>query len=274
MGTHMARALSSVGREITFVLSASMESARRLAAEVNARAITDPSEISTPSSSAPQPVSTSAATLSSTAGNSPLYPDLILLCVPDKEIERVATSIPAGPAIVAHTSGTTALSVLKTPGQPSGVFYPLQTFNRLVEMTYDQIPLFIEGSDQGVTERLWQLANAVSRHVYREDSPTRMRMHIAAVFAANFSNHLVALAEQLLERDNLPREVLDQLLEQTWRKIRTVGPRAGQTGPAIRGDQVTLDRHMESLGEEPQLLEIYKTLTQSIQSTRTTGTDE
>lgn len=193
--------------------------------------------------------------------------DIYLVCVSDDAIEdvsaRVATHI-SSYAVLAHTSGTTPLSAIGNIHRSTGVFYPLQTFSKDVELAYDDIPFFIEGSDTGARDRLEEAARMVSRTVYHADSETRRDLHIASVLSCNFVNHLWALASEYLSKKNIPFDALLPLINETTRKIHRICPQEAQTGPAVRHDVKTVERHMSRISDDPELTAIYRILTESI----------
>lgn len=193
--------------------------------------------------------------------------DFIIISVSDNAIREVAARIPSDTqAIVAHTSGTTGIDIFENAGYRHGVFYPLQTFTKGVALSYDVIPIYVEGSDKETENKIAQLARIISWNVRHADSAKRRALHVASVFACNFTNHLWAIAEELLESEGLESGDLEPLVKETLRKAFETGAAKGQTGPAIRHDSVTIDRHLAMLADRPELADIYKTLTESIQN--------
>ncbi len=195
--------------------------------------------------------------------------DLYLLAVSDNAIEhtaeRVASVIPEN-AVMAHTSGTTPLNILQPYHKNSGVFYPLQTFSKDVELNYEEIPFFIEGTNAKTLDALETAARLISEHITQADSKTRAELHVASVLACNFVNHLWTLSADYLAEKQLDFNMLLPLIKETTRKISRNSPRASQTGPAIRRDTRTIDRHMQLLSAHPHLREIYSLLSDSIMS--------
>lgn len=210
-------------------------------------------------------------TLAELTGNE----DLILISVSDAALPEVAANLathvrarrnPSNP-IVAHTSGTTPMDVLSKIGVPYGVFYPMQTFSKDVELNYAEIPMFIEGSDAEVSDVLMKLADLFSDHVHYADSEKRRKLHVGSVFACNFANHLWALSEKWLTENDLDFGMMHALIRETTRKALSNSPREVQTGPAIRHDVPTIQSHLRMLEGDTQLHDIYKTLTDSIENT-------
>ena len=132
----------------------------------------------------------------------------------------------------------------------------------------DQIPYLVEGSSPEVLEKVQNLALSISGRVEEMDSAGRLVVHLAAVFANNFSNHMVHIAERILEEQNLPPSMLTPLLEETFRKIQSMGAREAQTGPALRKDEESMNRHRELLKNHPEWEKIYTFISREIQSSR------
>ena len=193
--------------------------------------------------------------------------DVYLLAVPDAAIPEILAQaqFPAG-ALVAHTSGTVPLSVFKPyPNLRGGVFYPLQTFSPGRTVDWQAVPLCVEGATPVVEAVLLALGETISGNVRRIGTPQRQAVHVAAVFACNFTNHLLGISETLLGREHLPLALLAPLLQETVEKALAYQPFTVQTGPAARHDTPTLNRHRSLLHAHPQWLEVYNVLTTSIQ---------
>ena len=201
---------------------------------------------------------------------------IIFITVSDDALKSVIERIvlPEG-VIVVHTSGTRSLAELQNlleiysdvPVQ-TGVFYPLQTFTKEVPMDYKQLPICIEGTSDIVETRLTDLAESVSSYVRHADSDERFILHVAAVFASNFTNHLLSIANDLLAREQLSFDLLKPLIRTTVEKaLQSEDPALGQTGPARRGDWNTTNRHLEYLQEvNPEWTDIYRLMTERIRS--------
>lgn len=183
--------------------------------------------------------------------------DLIILCVKDDVIADVAARLPLD-AVVAHTSGSTSIDVL--PQERRAVLYPLQTFTKTTPVDWTQVPLFTEGD-----ERVADFARSLNtRSVQLLDTPNRLRLHMAAVFACNFANHCMALGAEQMQQAGLDWTLLLPLIDATMAKAHRMHPREGQTGPAVRNDQRVITLH-ESVLPEP-LRQLYHLLTLSIQT--------
>jgi predicted short-subunit dehydrogenase-like oxidoreductase (DUF2520 family) len=193
--------------------------------------------------------------------------DVYLLAVPDAAVPDVlaAATFPAN-ALVAHTAGALPLSLFDAyVGVRGGVFYPLQTFSPGRKIDWAAVPLCIEAADEAGLATLLALARSLSQLVQPVATVQRQRLHVAAVFASNFTNHLLGISHALLREANLPFELLAPLLRETVEKALIAPPFSVQTGPAARRDAPTLARHEAELTAHPMWLSLYKLLSDSIQ---------
>jgi predicted short-subunit dehydrogenase-like oxidoreductase (DUF2520 family) len=188
--------------------------------------------------------------------------DILILAVKDDALPEVSQQIQTK-SLVIHCSGSSPMAMLKEHAA-FGVMYPVQTFTRDSSPDFSQIPLCIEANDPAGLQLLRNIAAALSRHVYELDSPNRKVLHLAAVIANNFTNHLFAQAAGLLAGAGIPFSVLHALMQETVRKAIESDPRSVQTGPAVRGDQVIMQEHLHMLEKNPQLQSIYKLLSEAI----------
>ena len=161
--------------------------------------------------------------------------------------------------LIVHTAGSMPLSVFEGYAENCGVFYPMQTFSMEREVDFREIPLFIEGKDK----RIRELAESISEHVYELSSDDRRYLHLAAVFACNFTNHCYTLAAEVLEKKGLPFDVMLPLVDETARKVHELHPHEAQTGPAVRGDENVMNAQAALLDGRNK--EIYELLSKSIQ---------
>lgn len=197
--------------------------------------------------------------------------EIYVVAVSDGAVSEIASRlcVPRGSTVV-HTSGGTDIEVLACVSENRGVFYPLQTFTVGRTVDFRKTPVFIEYSNLQAERAVRNFAAALSDDVYEADSVRRCRLHVAAVFACNFTNHLYVLAERLLSESGVGFEVLKPLIRETVDKaLSQCGPEAGQTGPASRHDGATVQRHLNLLhGEsDTRYFEIYKLLNDSIWET-------
>lgn len=193
--------------------------------------------------------------------------ELYLIAVSDRAVAEVAAQlpIPAG-AAVAHTAGCAPLDVL--PYDRRAVFYPMQTFTKGRTVDFTRIPIFLETSSAAWRPELEALARKLSRKVIWTDSAQRAKVHLAAVFACNFANCMYAIGEEVVRSAGLDFEVLKPLIAETAAKACDArSPRDVQTGPAVRNDAPTMERHLGLLDNAPNLQEIYQQISKEIWKT-------
>jgi predicted short-subunit dehydrogenase-like oxidoreductase (DUF2520 family) len=191
-------------------------------------------------------------------------PDLYLCCISDDSIGDVSEILKDKKSIIAHTSGSVSMDIFKRTHENYGVFYPLQTFTREKKMQYSGIPFLIEGSSKELENKFAKLADRVSGKWEIVNSNKRRMVHIAAVFACNFSNHLARIAQEILKEEKMDFDILRPLLEESNKKLQLLDPKKAQTGPAYREDISIIESHLHELTNKPEEAEIYKLLTDSI----------
>lgn len=195
--------------------------------------------------------------------------DLYLIAVPDDVIPQLVLELKLPPKkVVAHTAASVPKDVLKNVADHYGVFYPLQSLRKETKKLPD-VPVFFDGNDETATKTLESLAHSISNEqVAHAGDDARMKLHVAAVIVSNFTNHLYMLAEDYCKKEGLDFMQLLPLIEETALRIKTMSPRQAQTGPAIRHDKETLNKHLQLLNAYPHLKNIYLLLTESIQQTK------
>lgn len=186
--------------------------------------------------------------------------DVVIVCVKDNALPTVLSSIADTRALVLHTAGSVALDAI--PARRRGVLYPMQSFSKARIIDFAEVSVFIE-SDTDM-ELLEQLAGSISRHVYQLNSEARRHLHLAAVFACNFVNHCYSLADDILQKNDIPFEVLLPLIDETARKVHYIPPHEAQTGPAVRYDTNVISRHETMLNGNAK--DIYHLMSKSIYS--------
>ncbi len=191
--------------------------------------------------------------------------DLYIICVSDSAVAQVAAQLPfAKGAIVAHTAGCGTLEMLPEDTLRA-VIYPFQTFTAGVRVDMRQVYLFIEAQDEAVYAQAAAFAAQLSDHVAPADALLRARIHLVGVVASNFVNNMYAQAAQLLKQAGLPFDVVAPLIAQTATKaLASAEPAKVQTGPAVRGDSATMERHRQLIGQDRLLREIYDTISENI----------
>ncbi|QNR85588.1 DUF2520 domain-containing protein [Pedobacter riviphilus] len=242
VATHLAKALKAKGEDLVQVYSPNLSHAESLAVAIGAEGLNDLTEIEQNA-------------------------DLYIISIKDDAIESVAKSLKNVTGLVVHTSGTTDINVLSSQVKKAGVFYPLQTFSKGKELSFENIPLCIEANDESQLVILSNLAAKISRQVYELGGEKRKVLHLAAVFACNFPNHLYALANKILNQNGLNFEMIRPLIAETADKVMSNLPENVQTGPAVRADENTLNKHLSMLTDMPELQNIYQTLSDSIKLT-------
>ncbi len=239
VATHLAVALYNRGFDIVQVFSRSEQSAYELAHRVRAKSCIRLEEIDP---------------------NAELY----LIALRDEALQLVATDLKVNRGIVVHTSGTLSMSLLGKTSARFGVIYPLQTFTKSKPLDLKKVPFCIEASDQPTLQFLMAVASMLSNDVRHITSDQRRYLHIAAVFACNFSNFMYVAASDILRSRDIDFAILLPLMQEFFNKIATMEPWEAQTGPAIREDQTVIQKHLLMLESYPQYREIYREITQKI----------
>jgi len=189
--------------------------------------------------------------------------DIFILALTDDAIADFSKKLIPHNVLTIHTSGSLPIQALKT--ERKGVFYPFQTFSKEKEyIDFKNIPILIEAQNERDLKLLNRLGQLLSDNVQIVDSQQRKALHISGVFAANFVNHLYEQSRQILKEHQLSFDLLKPLILEVARKVQEIPPQQAQTGPAIRGDQKTIDSHLKFL-KNPVQKKIYKLLTESIQ---------
>lgn len=241
---HLAPALEDAGLVISSVYSRHRRNAQRLADRLYGTPAQDHLDFSTSKA------------------------QLFIIAVADDAIEAVAQGLQLPPgATLVHTSGSQPLLALRRAAtHRTGVFYPVQTFSQSRYVDFRQVPLCLESDDPEVLLRLTKLARKISQHVALVSSEERQVLHVAAVLANNFTNHLLRMAQTLTEAHYVDFSLLHPLIEETVQKALEGSPAAAQTGPAVRGDETTIKRHLKQLRHfDPAYAKVYRLLTQHIQ---------
>lgn len=189
--------------------------------------------------------------------------DVYLLAVTDDALPVLNEELRLGRRMVAHTAGAVPMDAISKISTHTGVVYPLQSI-RKENKNYPEIPIIIEASNDEVLRRLQSLVQSISSKVTVADSAQRLQLHLAAVLANNFTNHLVTLSKTFCQEHDLDFGLLQPIIRETFDRLEKFGPENVQTGPALRGDQHTMDLHKELLAGEPLLQQVYTVLSESI----------
>jgi predicted short-subunit dehydrogenase-like oxidoreductase (DUF2520 family) len=190
--------------------------------------------------------------------------DVYIISVTDNAIAEVSSQLPFKNRLVVHTSGSSDLSVLDNKNR-KGVFYPLQTFTKGKKIDFSPIPICLEAENEEDYQLIKNLGNCISKKVFQINSEQRRSLHVAAVFVCNFVNHLYQIGYEICNSNQIPFEVLHPLIQETAQKVLELNPKEAQTGPALRNDTKTIEKHLDFLTNK-EYQTIYKLLTQSIQN--------
>lgn len=246
VATQLAKALAGKGYPIHQVISRHLDHARSLADSVNAPLF-----------------SNELQDLKDEA-------DIFIIAVKDDVIQQLIESFPfclTHSQVIVHTSGTFDENRFSNIARHFGCLYPLQTFQKEGTTHLNRAPFFISGESEGTCSQLKSIAVALSEIVLPLDHKQRQHLHVAAVFANNFTIHLLHLAKNYCQTHQLDFDLLWPLIQEGIENARKNGPRLAQTGPALRHDEATIQKHEFLLSDQPELQNIYHLLTASIQKT-------
>jgi predicted short-subunit dehydrogenase-like oxidoreductase (DUF2520 family) len=191
--------------------------------------------------------------------------DILIVAVPDHRLAYVLQNINCRPeTLVAHTAGSIGLDVFPEMIKRRGIFYPLQTFSKERKVVFNDLPFLIESSDKDSSVILENLSESIGGKIYFADTEHRRLLHLAAIFACNFTNHMLTASKKVVLKAGFSFEILRPLIEETFSKAMDAGPENSQTGPAVRNDMNTIEKHLELLSFSPELYRIYSEMTQAI----------
>jgi predicted short-subunit dehydrogenase-like oxidoreductase (DUF2520 family) len=238
--TVLGRKIHTSGHAVLQVVGRNETSTGELAGELQCAATTDPANIDRNA-------------------------DLYIIAIADKALPTVHEWLQLDKKMVVHTAAAVPKDVLRKLSRNYGVLYPLQTL-RKEQKHLPEIPFLVDGNTADDLALVQDFAGTLSSRVLVADDATRLKMHVAAVFASNFTNHLYVLAEDFCKKEQMEFSLLLPLIAETARRLEELSPRASQTGPAMRNDNDTIQRHLQILSDHPPLKEIYERLTRSIGS--------
>ncbi len=241
---HLAPALAKSGQEIIQVISRSALSAQRLGEMLNC------------------PHSNNITDLIKEA-------EILFLTVPDHSLIEIINEISDYRGLVVHTSGTFSPLRFACQKYKHGGLYPMQTFTigRTIDM--GNVPVFVEGSEPAVSGIIRGIAEGFTSRVYEMSFEERRWMHLAAVWANNFSNFMLTEAFRILSLRGQDPAWLEPLIRETFDKALAISPGRAQTGPAIRNDDITIRKHLDMLADQPDMQELYRMITHSIRESET-----
>lgn len=189
--------------------------------------------------------------------------DLYILAVSDAALPVVAAELPKIEGLVLHVSGTVSVHILKCTGNRYGVLWPMKMLRKTMQQL-GKITLFVDGNSEETVAEVMAIGKQLGSMVARADDETRMKMHLLAALVSNFTNHLYHLAADYCTTENIDFALFYPLIEETARQVQSAHPKELQAGPAFRGDETTLQRHLALLKEDENLQKVYNILTRSI----------
>jgi predicted short-subunit dehydrogenase-like oxidoreductase (DUF2520 family) len=235
---HLSRRLFACGYLITGVYSRKLSHAKLLAEQVKAIAVD--SITSLPSS------------------------DLYLFSIKDDACRDIISLFPRTEAICVHTSGSLEMNILETVSDNYGVLYPFQSLSKDKTIHFENIPLCIEASNRKTEDLLMGLAKVISHTAFLLDTEQRAYLHLAGVFASNFSNAMYVIARQILQQRNMDFTILLPLINETVEKLNSLSPLEAQTGPAVRRDRMIMDKHITMI-ENGDWKRLYQLISSTIE---------
>jgi predicted short-subunit dehydrogenase-like oxidoreductase (DUF2520 family) len=189
--------------------------------------------------------------------------DLFIIALSDRVVHTGIEGLQFGDVPVFHTAGAISMHALEDCAKNYGVLYPLQSLRKEVE-TIPTIPFLIEAKNVHSLTILSEFAKSISHEVYEVAEQERVRLHAAAVLVSNFTNYLYGVAETFCKNENANFNLLKPLIVETAQRIQNTSPLLVQTGPAVRKDISTLEKHLRLFSPYPKLKTLYTRMTDSI----------
>lgn len=240
VATHITKALIKEGYNICQIYSRTIESARELGLKTGVHYTNDIYEIYKEA-------------------------DIYLFALSDSAIGQLAKKIDfKNNPLIMHTAGAVSIDILEDYSKNYAVLYPLQTFSKGREIDFKNIPLCIDANNNKNLKQIEQIASHLSSKIYKMGDDERKQLHLAAVFACNFTNYMYSLAEDILKKKNIDFNIVKPLIEETASKVMDLSPKKAQTGPAIRNDKSTMLKHKELLGSDNDLKKLYTFISNNI----------
>lgn len=241
VATHLGKAFHEAGCRIRMVYSRTKESARILAESIGCPYTTDITSIDNEA-------------------------DIYIVSLKDSVLDHILPELVKcnSKALFVHTAGSVSIDIWKGLTHRYGVLYPMQTFSKQRDINFDNVHFFIEANTEEDTELLIKTASLISRHIFKASSEQRKYLHISAVFACNFANHMYSICEHLLTSHGLPFSAMLPLIDETAEKVHHLSPVSAQTGPAQRDDHNIMNSHLSLLKDEPEIAELYLRISENI----------
>ena len=192
--------------------------------------------------------------------------DIYIFSVKDSVLCELISKVCKGreDKLFLHTAGSMPMSCFEGKALRYGVFYPMQTFSKTKDVDFERIPVFIEGNSIETEDVIRSLANKLTQRVIRLSSADRKYLHLAAVWACNFTNYCYTVASDILSEHGIPFDVMLPLINETTEKIQKISPKEAQTGPAVRGDRNVMSKQLELMNGKEDLQELYQMLSKGI----------
>ena len=206
-----------------------------------------------------------SATVTTDLTNPDQTADLYVLAVTDTALASVAAELRLDKKLVVHTAGAVSKDVLRACSKNYGVLYPLQSLRSELN-DLPEIPFVVDGNTEDDLALITEFANSISNHVQHAGDEQRLKMHVAAVMVSNFTNHLYALAKAYCLKEKVDFTMLLPLITAVAERLYEYEPAAVQTGPALRNDSATIQKHMALLQHHPSLKMMYALFTESIKN--------
>jgi predicted short-subunit dehydrogenase-like oxidoreductase (DUF2520 family) len=178
--------------------------------------------------------------------------NVIIVAVPDHSLKNVLASIRCPKeCLIVHTAGSYGLEMFPSRFKETGVFYPLQTFSKGREISFKELPFLLEASGEVSGKVMIDLAVAIGGKVQFVDCD-------------NFTNYMLTAGNEIASLAGLSLEIFEPLINETISKALDIGPEESQTGPAVRNDLNTIQKHLKLLSFSPELQSTYSQMTESI----------
>ena len=190
--------------------------------------------------------------------------ELYIIAIADSALAGNDIHLKLTNQLVVHTAGAVSMDVLKNISSSYGVLYPYQTLRKEIEHL-PAIPFLIDGNTAKVKEQLLHIAGSISSNVGIAGDAARIKYHLCAVIANNFSNYLYTLTEAYCRKNDLDFNNLLPLIDETAGRLHHSAPAAVQTGPAIRKDSTTINKHLQLLRDDSALQKWYQLFSDEIQ---------
>lgn len=197
--------------------------------------------------------------------------DLTIVCVSDRAIEQVASALAANSKNMVHCAGSISIQTLAFEGGNYGVMWPVQSFSSKHPVSFEGISFVYESSNQTFNEHLIQFIECLRGKAVHMIEQDRKKMHLAAIFASNFSNAMYIAAFEWCTINKIDPVILLPLIRETAQRLEWNSPINLQTGPAKRNDNVVLSEHLNMLDEKPELKELYRVISNFIQQKYSNG---